>query len=85
MLKVVSNNEINFTNELLKSIAKRNDCINDETSASDKVLKSVQHWITKKLGKVRRNEEKDALHATMKACTYSCDNTETKNSIRESL
>jgi hypothetical protein len=75
-LKVLSNNELNYGNDILEALLKRNTEMaiavkRKSTDQSVAIVDSIKEWIIEKLGNVRRKEEKEALHAIVKACTYS--------------
>ena len=72
VLQVTCNNETNFASEVLSSITDSSSLIanafqEDASSTSGKMILSIRNWVSIKLGDVRKKEEKDALHALVKA------------------
>ena len=56
VLKALSNNEVSFSTEIIKTLVERNDYmkedLNQNSSTSYNSLKSMQRWMAEKLGNV---------------------------------
>lgn len=75
-IKVLSNNEPEFAFDIVSSFLDQNqhlkNTMNDSNSVvADNILMSIKKWMQNKLGKVKTNQEKQALDIILKAYTYS--------------
>ena len=56
-----------------------------ETKRSEQIVDSVKHFVKLRLAKSKTNQEKEALHLLIDACTYTNSEENDHNSIRKML
>ena len=93
ILKVMSTKNLSFAADILEAALKDNKELKGElerkenmtTKRSEQIVDSVKHFVKLRLAKSKTNQEKEALHLLIEACTYTNSEEDDHNSIRKML
>ena len=80
-----------FASEVIKSLLDRyqnkslKENLEDKLNTDNPVVTSIKSWVKEQLGKVRSKDEKEALQAVIKACSYSHTDTKSLALVSDSI
>ena len=88
ILRVLADNDPLFASEILSMITKKSaaiQCKIDDARISEQITASIKDFVKSNLTKATHIQEKKSLHTLIQACSFSSNNFNDLNKIRECI